>query len=176
MIADAPAIKAIDAQKSGTNIADNSSGDAIAGGRIADAWAARNGAAHVLLPAICAAIASPLLLSAMFVPDFWASIALIAGASAINSAWTGAAYAAALGLAPAHSRATASALMMFIFNIVGLGLGPLCVGLLSDGFAPHFGVAAGLKLGMACATAVGLIAAGCFWAARGRLHRDTIRT
>ncbi|HEX8420497.1 MAG TPA: MFS transporter [Sphingomonas sp.] len=147
---------------------------AVVGGRVADAWAARNGSAYVLLPALCSAVAAPLLLAAMFVPGLYPSIALIALASALNSAWNGAAYAAALGLAPPRSRATASALMLFVFNIVGLGLGPLCVGLLSDAFAPSLGTGGGLRVGMAGATAAGLVAAACFWAARGRLQRDRI--
>ncbi|KQS03609.1 hypothetical protein ASG11_04545 [Sphingomonas sp. Leaf357] len=149
-------------------------GGAIIGGRVADAWARRNDAAHVLLPALCTSLAAPLLFAAMFVPGIWASIVLIAAASALNSSWTGAAYAAALGLAPARSRATASALMMFVFNIVGLGLGPLCVGLLSDAFAPSLGAGGGLRLGMACGTLAGLGAAACFWAARKRLHVDAM--
>jgi hypothetical protein len=36
-------------------------------------------------------------------------------------------------------RAMASAILFFIFNLVGLGAGPWSVGLLSDLLAPHFG-------------------------------------
>ncbi len=147
---------------------------ALSGGRIADAWSARNNAAHVLLPALCTAIATPLLFAAMFVSSLWAAMALIAAASALNSAWTGAAYAAALGLAPVRSRATASALLMFLFNIIGLGLGPLCVGLISDAFAPRLGIGGGLRIAMACAATSGLIASVCFWTARHRLSADRI--
>lgn len=147
---------------------------AIVGGRVTDAWGRRSDAANVLMPVVCATVAAPLLFAAMLVGGLWPSIALIAVASALNSAWVGGAYAAALGLVAAPSRAIASALMMFVFNLIGLGLGPLFVGLLSDLFAGTLGAGEGLRWGMACATLGGFVAAGLFWAARTSLGRDTI--
>ena len=35
-------------------------------------------------------------------------------------------------------RATASALLLFVINLVGLGVGPLAVGLIADAFVPIF--------------------------------------
>src|SRR3546814_11664316 len=52
-------------------------------------------------------------------------------------------YAASLGLVPPTSRATASALTLFVVNMVGLGLGPLIVGLLSDLLAQKMDLGAG---------------------------------
>ena len=147
---------------------------ALVGGRLTDAWGRRNAAANVLMPVLCTIIAAPLLFGAMLVGSLWLSLALIAAASALNSAWVGGAYAAALGLVPPQSRATASAAMMFVFSLVGLGLGPLCVGLLSDMLAPSLGPGAGLRWGMACATLGGFVAAGLFWSARTSLACDTI--
>ena len=37
-------------------------------------------------------------------------------------------------------RALASAILLFIINLIGLGLGPFAVGLLSDYLKPTFGV------------------------------------
>lgn len=147
---------------------------AIVGGRATDAWGRRSGAANVLMPALCTTLAAPLFFAAMVVDGLCWSIGLIAAASALNNAWVGGAYAAALGLVPAHARATASALMLFIMNLLGLGLGPLSVGLLSDMFAGSLGPGTGLRWGMACATLGGFVAAACFWAARTSLARDTV--
>lgn len=45
-----------------------------------------------------------------------------------------------------QTRATASALLLFVINLIGLGLGPLSVGLLSDSFsASGMDVAEGLR-------------------------------
>ncbi|MFT6155631.1 MAG: putative MFS family arabinose efflux permease [Neolewinella sp.] len=49
-------------------------------------------------------------------------------------------YAANQALAKLRMRATASAIMLFIVNIVGAGLGPLIVGILSDYFRPQYGI------------------------------------
>jgi len=43
-------------------------------------------------------------------------------------------------LVPPAMRATASALMLFILNLIGLGLGPVFAGVLSDLLRPEFGI------------------------------------
>ena len=37
-------------------------------------------------------------------------------------------------------RAVASALLLFMLNIIGMGLGPYVVGVLSDAFGPAYGI------------------------------------
>ena len=48
-------------------------------------------------------------------------------------------FAQTQGFVPLRMRAVASALMLFILNIIGLGLGPWVTGMLSDLFAGRFG-------------------------------------
>lgn len=43
-------------------------------------------------------------------------------------------------LVPANMRALASAVLFFVLNFIGLGLGPLTIGILSDYFEPQYGV------------------------------------
>ncbi len=50
-------------------------------------------------------------------------------------------FAAAQFLAPPRMRATASAVLLFATNIVGLGAGPAATGALSDALAPRYGTA-----------------------------------
>jgi hypothetical protein len=59
-------------------------------------------------------------------------------------------------------RAVASAIKMLCMNLIGLGLGPLLVGLLSDLLAPRFGNAS-LNVALAIFTVVGLWGAFHFW-------------
>ena len=40
----------------------------------------------------------------------------------------------------AKMRALASAVLFFILNLIGLGLGPLAIGMVSDWLAPTYGV------------------------------------
>ena len=52
------------------------------------------------------------------------------------------------GLVGLRMRAMASAILFFVLNLIGLGLGPLATGFLSDGLEPHFG-AEGLRYALA---------------------------
>lgn len=59
-------------------------------------------------------------------------------------------------LARLNMRATASAIMLFIVNIVGAGLGPLLVGALSDFFAPEYGIAS-IRYALLCSLSFGIV-------------------
>jgi hypothetical protein len=49
------------------------------------------------------------------------------------------AFAVTQSLATPKTRATASAVLLFVINIVGLGMGPAVTGALSDALQPSFG-------------------------------------
>ena len=65
-------------------------------------------------------------------------------------------------LSPVPMRAVASAIKMLCMNLIGLGLGPLAVGILSDAFTPYFGELA-LNVAMAVFILLGLWGAFHFW-------------
>lgn len=67
-------------------------------------------------------------------------------------------------------RALASAVFFFVVNLLGLGLGPLAVGLLSDALAPSFGTQA-LRYAQVGVSGVGLVAALLFAAAMAQSRR-----
>ena len=52
-------------------------------------------------------------------------------------------------------RSLASAIMLFINNIVGLGVGPLGIGMISDALAPSYGIAS-LSYALASFLVIGL--------------------
>ena len=57
----------------------------------------------------------------------------------LNSLWLGPAFGTIQNIAPTRMRALASAILLFILNIIGLGLGPFLVGVLSDALEPSYG-------------------------------------
>ena len=66
---------------------------------------------------------------------------------------------------------------LFVVNIIGLGLGPVCVGALNDLLAgPTFGLgqAEGLRWAMIASSQVMVIAAGLLWWARDTVVEDII--
>ena len=67
---------------------------------------------------------------------------LVAGipATLLGAMYLGPTFAMAQGLARSDMRAMVSALLLFVINLIGLGLGPQCVGLLSDLLKPTYGV------------------------------------
>jgi predicted MFS family arabinose efflux permease len=76
-------------------------------------------------------------------------------------------------LSPVHMRAVASAIKMLCLNLIGMGLGPLLVGLLSDVLTPHYGDDA-LRVALASFTLVGLWGALHFWLCGRALARQGV--
>jgi MFS family permease len=88
-----------------------------------------------------------------------------------NSLYYGPTYSAAQGLVPIRSRAIAAAVMLFFQNLIGLGLGPLFFGMLSDLLQPEFG-ADSVRYVLYGAAFMGLIPAFFFWRASLRLNEE----
>jgi predicted MFS family arabinose efflux permease len=77
-------------------------------------------------------------------------------------------------LSPVHMRAVSSAIKMLCLNLIGMGLGPLLVGLLSDLLTPHYGDDA-LAVGLAYFTLVGLWGSLHFWLCARALEKQNSR-
>ncbi len=63
----------------------------------------------------------------------------------LGATWLGASLAVTHSLVGLRQRAVASAVLFFLINLVGLGLGPLLIGALSDLLRPSLGDADGLR-------------------------------
>jgi hypothetical protein len=70
--------------------------------------------------------------------DFNLALAFYLPASVLGAFYLGPSFAMLQSTAPLHMRATVSAIMLFILNLIALGLGPLAVGALSDALKPTF--------------------------------------
>jgi len=105
------------------------------GGQIADWAVKRDTRAYMSVPAIAFVCGIPFFVAAMFAPNAYAAVALLAIPTLMNGIWYGPVYAAVQSLVHPRTRATAVAIMLFVVNLIGLGAGPTVVGLLSDFFA-----------------------------------------
>jgi MFS transporter, Spinster family, sphingosine-1-phosphate transporter len=124
------------------------------GGFIADRAAKTDVRAYMTIPMIAFVCSVPFFLWAMFADNAYFAMALLTVPSLLNSIWYGPVYASIQGLVGPQSRATAVALMLFVLNMVGLGLGPFTVGALSDILtAQHFTLTApaGIEFASFCA-------------------------
>ncbi len=102
------------------------------GGFVADRAAKTDVRAYMTIPMIAFILSVPFFLWAMFADNAYFAMALLTVPGFLNSIWYGPVYASIQGLVGPQSRATAVALMLFVLNMVGLGLGPFTVGALSD--------------------------------------------
>jgi MFS transporter, Spinster family, sphingosine-1-phosphate transporter len=124
------------------------------GGFIADRAAKTDVRAYMTIPMVAFVCSVPFFLWAMFADNAYFAMALLTVPSLLNSIWYGPVYASIQGLVGPQSRATAVALMLFVLNMVGLGLGPFTVGALSDYFThAHFALTApqGVEFANFCA-------------------------
>ncbi|MCB2080359.1 MAG: MFS transporter [Novosphingobium sp.] len=144
------------------------------GGQIGDRHR-KSGAQHLLtIPAITLMLSTPLLLIAYIVPDWKVSMAVIFPAILFNWIYVAPFYSAVQGLVPPTARAVASALILFLQNLIGLGLGPVVLGYFSDVLKPEYGQDS-VRYVLFFASALSLVAGLLLWAARRHLPDELDR-
>ena len=144
------------------------------GGQIADRYGATDLRAYMAIPAIALVATLPIYTTAMLMPSFLPIVPLLAVNSVLASLWQGPVYATVQGVAPVHMRATAASVFLFIANLIGLGLGPLGVGLASDFFAGPLGMgpAEGVRWALIGSQFLVIPAFWLFWMARRTIREE----
>ena len=105
-------------------------------------------------------VSIPLFVMGLFADNLTTAILLFIIPGFFANSFMGPSLAMVQTLSPVHMRAVSSAIMMLCLNLIGLGLGPLLVGVLSDILSTVYGKGS-LSVALAC---FGLFA---FW---GSLH------
>ena len=148
----------------------------LLGGYFADIAAKRDARGYAVVPALAAVACLPAYYFIYTVEDPMLALWLNAIPSVLGTLWYGPVFATAQSVVPAHTRATAAALLLLVLNLIGLGLGPLFVGLLSDGLSGMGGLgqAEGLRWSLILTSLIGLVGAALFWLARKTIVRDLV--
>ncbi len=89
----------------------------------------------------------------------------------VTTLYLGPCIAISHALVPPAMRALTSAILFFILNMIGLGLGPLLTGLLSDLLQPEYGEQS-LRYAMVITALVGVLAMWLFYLGARRLPQD----
>ncbi|MFP5449508.1 MAG: spinster family MFS transporter [Alphaproteobacteria bacterium] len=146
------------------------------GGFIADKFAARDLRAQMVAPALASLITIPIYIAAVTIGSVPLALLLLTVNGLLGTIWYGPVYGTAQSIVPPHMRATTSAILLFIINLIGLGLGPLAVGLISDYFAVgmNMGSAEGIRWALIVSSSFGLIAFYCFWRATQTIREDHV--
>ena len=103
-------------------------------------WAARrSAAAYAIVPCVATMVLIPSFAAALLVDSWQWSLALMLVPMVACTIYVAPALALVQNLTPPRARATSSAILLLMFNLVGLGGGPLVIGMISDAMAPAYG-------------------------------------
>jgi MFS family permease len=117
-------------------------------------------------------LASPTFVLVLLAPGFVSAAALLIVPVFFSSIIFGPSYAAVQTLVSPGARATAAAILLFILTLIGLGLGPLAIGLLSDVFGRWMGSAEGLRWALLMTAPANLLAGAGYWMASRTLNDE----
>ena len=138
------------------------------GGQVSDRFGAKDSRTLMLLPATVGVFMAGILCVAFTTENAALGLLLIGLNSGLGAMTLAPVFATTQGLVPPRIRPTATAMLFLIVNLVGMGLGPIGVGLLSDALAGPGGLgsAEGIRWALIASTLMGLVATGLYLLAR----------
>ena len=143
----------------------------LLGGIIADRFGAKHKSAYALVPAIAFSITIPFLILGLSTNALSLAFFVFLVPVALSMAWLGPALAAIQNMAPPNMRATAGAIALLINNLIGIGLGDVLIGGMSDFFKAQYGDES-IRYSLIAGVAFYVVAAGLFFAAAPFLKSD----
>jgi MFS family permease len=105
------------------------------GGKLSDWFAQRNGGDpryQMWVPGVALLINIPVWLAALLVPEKTSVMILMIPAIALGATYLGPSISATHQLVGVRERAVSGALLLFVLNIIGIGIGPILSGYISD--------------------------------------------
>jgi MFS family permease len=143
----------------------------FAGGYLTDYFGKKDKRLYLKIPAYAIIISMVFAAGGLFLQNTALSLTGIGGCALLQSMYLGPSVSVAHSLVPASMRALTSAILFFALNLVGLGCGPLVVGLISDRLAPALGVES-LRWAMSIVLVVSIAAAALFFVAAKKMVVD----
>jgi len=147
----------------------------LLGGWLGDRLGNRDDRWYAWLPGLSILISTPFSIAALLSPTVSGLLIFLVPISLAQVIYAPPVFATVQRLVGLRSRAMASAVMLFIANLVGLGLGPLLLGVISDLLSDHYGPDA-LRYSLITATFIGVWAALHFVLAGRTLIGDLAQT
>lgn len=140
------------------------------GGYLTDKFAKKDVRWYFWLPALAILLNIPLAVFVFFGGNIQAIIVVLVLSYFLSALYLGPAIAVTHNLVSAKMRAFSSAVLFFVLNTIGLGFGPLIIGMLSDWLEPTYGTDA-LRWAFTCTFLTGIIAAILLFMA-GRYYKE----
>ena len=112
----------------------------LLGGMLGDKLGKKDKRWYQWIPGIATLLCVPAMLVAFLTDNTYVALMLIFIPGTLQNVYLGNSIATTHALVGLRWRATASAILFLVINIIGLGLGPFGIGYLSDMLAPSMGV------------------------------------
>lgn len=113
-----------------------------------------------LIPGVCCILSAPFAVMAFLTHDLTQFVILSTIFLGLTFASRPSAMALALDFAPTECRAVATGVLIIVTSVIGGGLGPVLVGLLSDGLAPQVGPGNALRYALLITVPLGIFLSG----------------
>jgi predicted MFS family arabinose efflux permease len=143
------------------------------GGTLADRFGAAKRRMYAIIPAIAFLATIPFYVGAVTSDSLVFSFVLFLVPTALGLVWIGPVLSSIQHVVPPQMRATASAVFLFVNNLIGIGLGTVALGALSDALSVQFG-ADSLRYAILAGTVFYLVAASLFLLSAKRLEKDWV--
>jgi len=142
-----------------------------AGGYLGDRLGRARRNRYLLVPAVAFCATVPFYVLALSSPNLPLIFLMLLVPTAMGLMWLGPVISTVQHLVRPDMRATASAVFLFINNLIGIGIGTWAIGALSDGLSSRFGDES-LRYSILAGTGFYLLAAGLLWLAARWVERD----
>lgn len=109
------------------------------GGLVVDRFGRHDKRIYLLVPAVGLVLAAPLFVIATLAPDWRVSLLLMTAPCALSVLYSAPTHAIVQNLVAPARRSVSSAIVLLVLNLVGLGGGPLAIGMISDWATPRYG-------------------------------------
>ena len=145
------------------------------GGWMADKFGAKDVRWYLWVPAILTSLLVPVQLAILLSGEVYFALIMTAPFHFLSAAYLGAVLAVSHNLVNGRMRAMTSAVLFFVLNLIGLGLGPVIVGFLSDVFTRN-GMVAPLGTAMLiCGTVAAIWSVTHYILAANQVREDIAR-
>jgi len=111
----------------------------VLGGVLADRLGAKDRKWILLVPAVATIVQVPVTLAVFLVGPKAGALAFLVPSTLLSAMWFGPIFGATQSLVKPRMRALASAILLFLVNLIGLGLGPQLVGVVNDALQAQHG-------------------------------------
>ncbi len=141
------------------------------GGFLTDYFGKKDKRLYLRIPACAIIISIPFVVGTLFWRDSFFSLFSLGACSFLYSMYLGPSIAVAHILVPASLRSLTSAILFLVINLIGLGFGPLVVGVISDLLAPALGLES-LRWAMSVILVISTVSITLFFYAARKMRVD----